>query len=98
MVRHPDILKERAIERKEYLRKAKPGIVMKLDGAEHAAFTDRSAIPALGGPGDDKAYIDATRAVLLGFFEQSLLGKHSELLVKGSDKYPLLQIDKNPLY
>ena len=50
-------------------------------------------IPAFARPGDGKAFIDTTRAVLREFFGQSLLGKHSELLEKGSAKYPLLKIE-----
>jgi hypothetical protein len=69
---------------------------MKLLGAEHASFTDLAVIPAFARPGDGKAFIDTTRAVLREFFGQSLLGKPSELLVKGSAKYPLLKIETRP--
>lgn len=93
VARFPDVVKESARTRNEYLRKAKPGIQMKLVGAEHVSFTDLAVIPAFARPGDGKAFIDTTRAVLREFFGQSLLGKQSELLVQGSAKYPLLKIE-----
>jgi dienelactone hydrolase len=82
----------------EYLQKAKPGIQMKLFGAEHASFTDLAVIPAFDRPSDGKALNDTTRAVLRAFFGQYLLGTHSELLVKWSAKYPRLAIEQNPEY
>lgn len=82
----------------EYAQKANPGIQMKVIGAEHASFTDLAVIPGFARPGDGKAFNDTIRAVLREFFSQYLLGTHSELLVKGSDKHPLLKIETNPLY
>jgi pimeloyl-ACP methyl ester carboxylesterase len=91
--RFPAVAKESARTRREFLRKAKPGIEMTVLGAEHASFTDLAVIPAFARPGDGKAFIDTTRAVLREFFGQSLLGKESELLVKGSARYPRLKIE-----
>jgi dienelactone hydrolase len=102
--------REKARTETEYAQKAMPGIQMKLIGAEHANFTDLGVIPAIaastypGGkpifshPDDGKAFIETTRAVLREFFGQYLLGKQSELLVRGSADYPLLKSEKNPLY
>jgi pimeloyl-ACP methyl ester carboxylesterase len=93
--RFPEVTKESAKTRNEYLQKAKPGIQITLVGAEHLSFTDLAVIQAFARPGDGKAFNDTTRAVLLEFFGQYLLGKqHSELIEKGSDKYPLARIDK----
>jgi dienelactone hydrolase len=90
--------REKARLEAEYAHKGKPGIHMKVIGAEHASFTDLAVIPGFARPGDGKAFNDTIRAVLREFFGQYLLGEHSELLVKGSDKYPLLKIEQNPLY
>jgi dienelactone hydrolase len=95
---HPEVVKEKARTRDEYLRRAKPGIQMKILGAEHPSFTDLAVIPAFARPGDGKAFIDTTRAVLREFFGQYLLEKQSDLLVKGSARYPLLKIETHPLY
>ena len=90
--------REKARTETAYAQKAKPGIQMKVIGAEHASFTDLAVIPGFARPGDGNAFNDTIRAVLREFFGQYLLGEHSELLVKGSDKYPLLKIETNPLY
>ena len=66
---------------------------MTLLGAEHLSFTDMAVLKAFGFPGDGKALIATTRAVLGEFFGQYLLGKHSELIDKGSAKYPLAKIE-----
>jgi dienelactone hydrolase len=97
---HKDLphTREKARRETDYAQKAKPGIQMKVIGAEHASFTDLAVIPGFARPGDGKAFHDAIRAVLRGFFGEYLSGEHSELLVKGSDRYPLLKIEKNPPY
>jgi len=72
---------------------------MKLIGGDHANFGDLALFMTFAkARGDSKAYNDTVRAVLLAFFNQSLLGKKSGLLRKGSDKYPLLKIERNPEY
>lgn len=102
--------REKAKSETEYAQKATPGIQLKLIGAEHANFSDLGVIPAIAAstypsgkpifahPEDGKAFIETTRTVLREFFGQYLLGKESELLRKESDNYPLLKIEKNPLY
>jgi pimeloyl-ACP methyl ester carboxylesterase len=82
-----------AIVRNVYLQWSKPGIHIKLQGAVHMSFTDMAVIKAFELPGDGKAFIDTTRAVIGGFFGQYLLGKHSELIEKGSAKYPLAKVE-----
>ena len=83
----------------KYLEKAKPGIHMKLIGGDHVNFGDLPLFMNFDkARGDNKAYNDIVRAVLRAFFGQYLLGEHSDLLVKGSAKYPLLKIEMNPLY
>jgi dienelactone hydrolase len=94
--RFPDVAKEKARTRNEFVRRAKPGIQITLLGSEHLSFTDLAVIPAFARPGDGKAFIDTTRTVLREFFGQSLLGKQSELIVKASAKYPLLKIETHP--
>jgi pimeloyl-ACP methyl ester carboxylesterase len=84
---------ETAIARNLYLRWSKPGIHITLLGAVHMSFTDMAVIKAFELPGDGKAFIDTTRAVIGGFFGQYLLGEHSELIEKGSAKYPLAKIE-----
>src|SRR5947209_3461794 len=84
---------ETAIARNLYLRWSKPGIQITLLGAVHMSFTDMAVIKAFELPGDGKAFIDSTRAVVGGFFGQYLLGEHSELIEKGSAKYPLARIE-----
>jgi len=96
--RRPDVAEEKTKSETEYARKAKPGIRMMLLGSEHVSFTDLAVIPAFARPGDGKAFNTATRAALREFFGQYLVGKKSELLVKGSAEYPLLTIDDHPLY
>jgi hypothetical protein len=76
-----------------YLKWSKPGIQVTLLGAVHMSFTDMAAIKAFGLPGDGKAFIDSTRAVLGGFFGQYLSGERSELIEKGSPKYPLVKVE-----
>jgi hypothetical protein len=81
------------IARTLYLRWSKPGIQVTMLGAVHMSFTDMAVIKAFELPGDGKAFIDTTRAVLGGFFGQYLLGEHSELIEKGSAKYPLAKVE-----
>lgn len=91
--RFPGVAKEKAKTRNEFLRRAKPGIQMTLRGAVHLSFTDMAVLKAFELPGDGKAFIDTTRAVIGEFFGQYLLGKSSELIEKGSAKYPLAKIE-----
>jgi predicted dienelactone hydrolase len=78
----------------EYAQKAKPGIRMKLVGGDHVNFGDLPLIMDFDHVrGDGKALNDTVRTVLREFFGQYLLGKHSELIEKGSAKYPLLKIE-----
>src|SRR5579884_294184 len=84
---------ETEIARKVYLQWSKPGIQITLLGAVHMSFTDMAVIKAFALPGDGKAFIDSTRAIMGGFFGQYLLGEHSELIEKGSAKYPLAKIE-----
>lgn len=91
--RFPDVAKEKAKTRSEYLRKAKPGIQITLRGSVHLSFTDMAVLKAFDLPGDGKAFIDTTRAVVGEFFGQTLLGKHSDLIEKGSAKYPLAKFE-----
>jgi hypothetical protein len=65
---------------------------IKLLGAVHMSFTDMAVIKAFELPGDGRAFIDTTRAVISGFFGQDLLGEHSELIEKGSPEYPLAKV------
>jgi hypothetical protein len=81
------------IGRKVYLQWSKPGIQIKLLGAVHMSFTDMSVIQAFELPGDGKAFIATTRAVIGGFFGQYLMGEHSELIEKGSPEYPLAIVE-----
>ena len=92
-LRFPDVAKEKEKTEDEYLRKAKPGIQITLRGAVHMSFTDLAVLKAFELPGDGKAFIDTTRAVIGGFFGQYLLGEHSELIEKGSAKYPLAKVE-----
>jgi dienelactone hydrolase len=89
--KNPDA--ENTIARNLYLRWSKPGTLVTLEGAVHMSFTDMAVIKAFELPGDGKAFIDTTRAVLGGFFGQYLLGEHSELIEKGSAKYPLAKVE-----
>jgi hypothetical protein len=82
-----------AIARNLYLQWSQPGIHITLLGAVHMSFTDMAVIKEFELPGDGKAFIDTTRAVIGGFFGQYLLGEHSELIEKGSAKYPLAKIE-----
>ena len=84
---------ETAIARKFYLQWSKPGTQMTLVGAVHMSFTDMAVIKAFELPGDGKAFVDTTRAVVGEFFGQSLMGERSELIEKGSAKYPLARIE-----
>ena len=97
---HKDLphTREKARRETEYAEKAKPGIQMKVTGAEHMSFSDLAVIAGFARPGDGRVFHDTIRAVLREFFGQSLLGVHSELLVQRSDKYPLLKIEQNPPY
>lgn len=91
--KNPDVAKEKERTRGEYVRKAKPGIQVTLVGAVHLSFTDMAVLNAFALPGDGKAFVATTRAVVGEFFGQYLLGKQSELIEKGSAKYPLAQIE-----
>lgn len=92
--RFPEIARERARKQDEYLRKAKPGIRITLLEAVHMSFTDMTMIKAYALPGDGKAFIDTARAVIGEFFGQYLQGKPSELIEKGSAKFPLAKIER----
>ncbi len=91
--KRPDVAAEKAKTRDEYAQKAKPGIQITLLGSEHLSFTDMAVIKAFAFPGDGKAFIDTTRAVIGGFFGEYLLGERSELIEKGSAQYPLAKIE-----
>jgi pimeloyl-ACP methyl ester carboxylesterase len=91
--RNPEEAKAIANERQEFVQKAKPGIQITLIGSEHMSFTDMAAVKAFARPGDGKAFIDTTRAVLRESFGEFLLGKHSDLIEKGSSKYPLAKVE-----
>ncbi len=84
---------ENDIGRKVYLQWSNPGIQIGLLGAVHMSFTDMAVIKPFELPGDGKAFIETTRAVIGGFFGQYLLGEHSELIEKGSPEYPLAIIE-----
>lgn len=84
---------ETVIARNLYLKWSKPGIQVTLLGAVHMSFTDMAVIKAFELPGDGKAFIDSTREVVGGFFGQYLLGERSELIEKGSPKYPLVNVE-----
>jgi len=83
-----------AMVRDLFLRWSKPGIRITLRGAVHMSFTDMALIEPFELPGDGKAIIDSTRAVLDGFFGQYLLGERSELIENGSPTYPLVKVDR----
>src|SRR3954452_23168770 len=85
---------ETAIARNLYLRWSKPGIRVTLLGGVHMSFTDMAVVKAFELPGDGKAFIDSTRAVIGGFFGQYLLGEPSELIEKGSPKHPLVKVEE----
>jgi dienelactone hydrolase len=77
-----------------FARNAKPGIQMKLVGGDHVNFGDLPLIMDFANvSGDGKALNNTVRTVLREFFGQYLLGKHSELIEKGSARYPLLKIE-----
>jgi hypothetical protein len=75
------------------LRWSKPGTHITIEGAVHMSFTDMAVIKEFELPGDGRAFIDTTRAVIGGFFGQYLLGEHCELIEKGSSKYPLAKVE-----
>lgn len=93
---HPGVAHEKAKARRQIMQRAKPGIEITLLGAEHLSFTDMAVINAFCMPGDGKAFTDTTRAVVGEFFGEYLLGKHSNLIEKGSAKYPLAKIETLP--
>jgi pimeloyl-ACP methyl ester carboxylesterase len=90
--RYPEIEQERAATQHEFLRRAKPGIRITLMGAVHLSFTDMAVIKDFKLPGDGAAFVATTRAVIGEFFGKYLEGKRSELIEKGSAKYPWAQI------
>ena len=91
--RNPEVAEEKAKTEGEYVRRARPGIRITLLGSQHLSFTDLAIIPAFAQPGDGPAFIATTRAVIGDFFGQYLLGKPSEVIAKGSAKYPLAKIE-----
>ena len=91
----PAIAAEKAKNQTEYARKGKPGLQITLLGAVHLSFTDMAVIKAFELPGDGTAFIDTSRAILGEFFAQYLEGKHSDLIEKGSPKYPLAKIESH---
>jgi pimeloyl-ACP methyl ester carboxylesterase len=84
---------EAGIARTLYLRWSEPGIQITLLGAVHMSFTDMAVIKAFELPGDGKAFIATTRAVLGEFFGHYLLGEPSELIQRGSVQYPLAKVE-----
>jgi dienelactone hydrolase len=92
--RNPEVAREKERNQSAYLQSAMPGIQITLLGAEHLSFTDMAVIKEFAFPGDGRAFIDTSRAVLGEFFGRYLLGKESELIEKGSGTYPLARVDE----
>ena len=80
-------------EREGFFRRSKPGIRVTLAGTDHNSFTDMAVIKAFQRPGDGATFIDTTRAFVHAFFGEFLLGQHSDLIRKGSAKYPIAKVE-----
>ena len=80
-------------ERNGFFHRSKPGIQVTLAGTDHNSFTDMALIKAFERPGDGRMFIETTRAFVREFFGEFLLGKHSDLIRKGSTKYPLAKVE-----
>jgi hypothetical protein len=93
MSRHPDEALAIGRERQDFARASKPGIQVTLSGSDHNSFTDLAVIKAFQRTGDGNAFLDTTRAFLREFFDEYLLGKRSDLIHKGSPKYPLAKVE-----
>jgi hypothetical protein len=91
--RHPDEALAIGRERQDFARASKPGIQVTLSGSDHNSFTDLAVIKAFQRTGDGNAFLDTTRAFLREFFDEYLLGKRSDLIHKGSPKYPLAKVE-----
>lgn len=90
--RYLDIEEERATAQQEFLRRARPGIRITLMGAVHLSFTDEAVLEPFRLPGDGRAVIETTRAVVGEFFGRYLEGRPSDLIERGSARYPLAKI------
>jgi dienelactone hydrolase len=89
----PEFVKQRTKTEIDYVRRTKPGHRIMLLESEHMSFTDLAAIKAFGLPGDGKAFVATVRAVVAEAFDQFLFDRHSDLIEKGSAKYPLAKVE-----
>ena len=80
-------------ERKDFYRASNPGILVTLSGTDHNSFTDMAVIKAFDHPGDGNAFIATTRAFVREFFGEFPLGKRSNLIRRGSPKYPIATVE-----
>jgi hypothetical protein len=80
-------------ERRGFFERSKPGIMVTLAGTDHNSFTDMAVIKAFDRPGDGAMFIDTTRAFVREFFGEFLLGRHADLIRKGSAKYPIAKVE-----
>ena len=82
-------------ERTGFFERSKPGIMVTLAGSDHNSFTDMAVVARrlFDRPGNGAMFIDTTRAFVREFFGEFLLGRHADLIRKGSAKYPAAKVE-----
>ena len=77
-------------KRVEFRRHLAHGFAFTLEGAEHMSFSDISAISRLQLAPGGLRQLEASRRLLVGFFDESLLGEHSRSLRTGDSALGLI--------
>lgn len=75
------------------------GLRLFVEGTQHADFSDQPILPPLEhgtmtGPIDPQRSQQLLRAILLGFFDETLRGHTSPLLKSGQQQFPELQVER----
>ncbi|WP_103934194.1 alpha/beta hydrolase family protein [Bryocella elongata] len=75
------------------------GLRVFVEGTQHADFSDQPILPQIEngkmtGPIDPQRSQQVLRALLLGFFDESLRGKPSPLLSPGQGQFPEVRVER----
>jgi predicted dienelactone hydrolase len=81
-------------ERAAFLRRLPQGRAITILGSDHMSFSDLSAIPAFRSDSEAPEQLAASRAVLLGFFQEALRGVPWDLRHQGANA-PIIRIDRS---
>lgn len=92
---HPAEASDVDRERAAYLRRLPRGFAATILGSEHMSFSDLSAIPGFRSETETAEQLLASRAILLGFFQEALRGKPWDRSYRGANGNPIVRIDRS---